>query len=63
MLCATASMKNAFAAMPEELMWPSYRTPLTVAVWVVAVPISMAYLYVANFFLLRASKPVDAKNK
>jgi hypothetical protein len=51
MLCPTASMFTIFALVPEWVLWPSYRSTLTIAVMIIAWPIS--YSYIAAGHLLR----------
>lgn len=54
MLCPTTAMLGIFAAIPDYtwLIWPSYRSTLTIAVMLVAPPLSYSYILVAG--LLRA---------
>jgi hypothetical protein len=51
MLCPTASMHTIFALVPDWILWPSYRSTLTIAVMIIAWPIS--YSYIAAGHLLR----------
>jgi len=45
MLCPTSAMKQAFQIVPEGLLWPSYRTTITVVVALVGWPLSYIYKF------------------
>jgi hypothetical protein len=51
MLCPTAAMLTIFPLLPAWVLWPSYRSTLTLVVIVVGTLIS--YFYVAVAALLR----------
>ncbi len=48
MLCPTAAMYTIFKLVPAWIIWPSYRTTLTLAVMIVAPPLSYTYIIVAR---------------
>lgn len=51
MLCPTAAMLTIFPLLPSWVLWPSYRSTLTLVVIVVGTLIS--YLYVGAAALVR----------
>jgi hypothetical protein len=64
MLCPTAAMHTIFPLVPQWLLWPSYRTTLTLVVFLVGTLISYAYMAAAA--LIRTQFPptaVDSKRK
>jgi hypothetical protein len=61
MLCPTSAMKHAFRMVPQSLLWPSYRSTITLAVALVGWPLS--YMYKFLIVLIGALPVGDARVK
>ena len=49
-LCPTPGIRDLLSALPQEAIWPSYRTILTLAMFVLALIFSAIYVLVAAVF-------------
>eukprot|EP01031_Cornospumella_fuschlensis_P025081 gene25081-30295_t len=58
MLCPSAAMAGVFGLVPASILQPSYRTPLTVIVFIVGTIISYSYIGLSNILrnVLKAQK-------
>ena len=64
MLCPTGAMNAIFTQLPQGLLVPTYRTPLTVVVVFVAIGIALFYIFVARLIQsLIGAKPKPNKVK
>ena len=61
MLCPTGAMHTVFAQLPSFILQPSYRTPLTAVVNVVAIPIAYAYIVPARVLMSIFGKAAKEK--
>lgn len=43
-LCPTPAMAGALLAVPSYLLWPSYRSLLSAALFVIAFPLAWSYM-------------------
>lgn len=51
MLCPTGAMTSMFSLVPKWLLYPTYRTIITLLVLIIGPAISMAYIYLAKLVL------------
>eukprot|EP01041_Mallomonas_annulata_P012806 gene12806-27000_t len=65
MLCPTGAMHSAFAHFPSWILWPSYRSTLTVVFFAVSVVLSATFILVARTLrrLVQQSVAVDEKTQ
>ena len=52
MLCPTAAMLDIFPLLPAWVLWPSYRSALTVVVVIVGSVLSYLYIGTAHLIML-----------
>ena len=62
MLCPTAAMVSIFALVPKWIIWPSYRSTLTLAVFLVAPPLSYTYILVGKTLRLFLGQDKSVEN-
>jgi hypothetical protein len=58
MLCPSAAMSAVFAMLPEFLQWPSYRSLMTVAVALLAWPLSWLHRGIASYSARKTVKEI-----
>jgi hypothetical protein len=51
MLCPTAAMEVIFPKLPSYIFWPSYRTTLTITVFLVGMIMSWLYITVTRIIV------------
>ena len=51
MLCPTGAMQSAFSIAPSWVLFPTYRTLMTLIVFMIGPLISQIYIYAAKFVL------------
>ncbi len=61
MLCPTGAMASIFDLLPPAVLYPSYRTPLTAVVLLVAPCIAYSYVFAARFLMLATRAKADKK--
>ena len=52
MLCPTGAMQTIFDQLPAAILWPSYRTPLTAVVLVVAPCMASSYILMSRLLMM-----------
>lgn len=70
MLCPTGAMTSVFSLLPSWILFPSYRSIITLLVFVIGPLISVAYitaakfvLYVKSFFSSQSKSNINNLNK
>jgi hypothetical protein len=63
MLCPTGAMQAIFDLMPPGVLQPSYRTPLTAGVLLVAIPIAYSYIFASRMLMVATSAKIKKKSK
>lgn len=61
MLCPSSAMSGVFGLVPASVLWPSYRTPLTLIVFLVGTIVT--YTYIGLSKVLRSVVRVQDKEK
>ena len=61
MLCPTSAMKQAFQMVPQSMVWPSYRSTITIGVASAAWPLSYMYKFIV--VLIGKLSMTDANEK
>lgn len=62
MLCPTGAMTSIFSLVPPWVLFPSYRSIITLLVFIIGPTISIAYITVAKFVLYLKSILFTNKN-